>query len=431
MTGIHSHAFSINMDRIRKARSIQDLQRITASIMKEVSSCSKSVRNLNRSASRLVVSLSLKTSLSAKGDLDEIKISHTGVGQVNRVNVGKPLASAPVSTHLAGFKPPKLLNVKQHTDTINNLYDKSLELDSVEALLIQSFAGSKGQPAAVKAIRALKKTVDQTLNEAFTSLAKISDASLPKELKALGDNLTTYLINNLEKESYSDMTESSYVFRTKDGMWHYAFYVTLADLKNESGFVFEDYNVVLSAIIDKAKHATYYLTTLSDFKIPGKFPPGKVVKSSADIKNILGIMLRHNDVINVLDKKALPLNTEDARSNGLAGLPGVKDASVDDDTLILKLIKKNTLPADISKIVHEVLPMLNLLTGNKSKRMTPTWKLVKGTSGSELQFILVSAVKGDKTGSINIEKLKDLQHAMDLSDDEVKAIKDTLKNSHR
>jgi hypothetical protein len=416
---------STTIENIRKARSVQDLSNITQSISTVVNSCQRVVKNLSRASTRQVISMTNKA-LAASDD-DEIKIDHSGVG-VKKVKLQSPSVT-PVAKLLSGFKPPKMTSVTQYTDTINALYDKSLELDSIEAYLTQAFAGSRGQPAAVKAVRELKKNIDATLQKAFTSLAKVSATHLPKELKTLGDSVVSFLIDNLDKETYSNMSESSYVFRTKDNKWHYTFYVTIEGLKNESNFVFDDYNVVLSAIIDKTKKVTYYLTTLVDFKVPGKFPLGKNVESAADIKNVLGIMLRHNDVINVLDKKSLPLNSSSAKKQGLASIPGVKDASVEDDTLTLTLTKKSPTPAEVNKIVTKVLPILNLIVGNKSKKSSITWKLNKGMSAAELQFILVSTMK-DNSAGLNADKLLDLQHALDLTDGEVAAIKTALKSTH-
>lgn len=416
----HNHI----IEQVRKARSVQDLTTITSNIARTVKSCSQITKNLRRSASRLTISMT-NIAVAAEKDPDEIDIRSRG----GRVNLGKLGGKvAPVSSVLTSFKPPKLGNVTQHTDVINNLYDKSLELDSVEALLVQAFVGSKGQPAALKAVRALKAEIDATLQKAFSSLNQVADTHIPKEFKDLGDSVVSYLITSLDKKSYANITHSCYVFRTKEGLWHYTFYVTIEGLKNESGFTFDDYNVVLSAMIDKDKNAKYYLTTLADFRIPGKFPLGKAVTSANDIKTVLGIMLRHNDVINVLDKKHMPLSTDGARKHGLDNLPGVKDAIVEDDTLILKLMKR-TPPTEVKAILTKVLPLLNLMVGNKTKKSVITHKQIPEGSPKELQFILVPALKDAETG-MTLEKLRDLQHALDLSADEVAAIKSALKQPH-
>ena len=415
-----------NIELARKARSVQDLVKITKSIDKTVEACGSILRSLCRSSCRINIP-HLSTSAIEYDDAGNIAIKHTGLGPVKKLNV----SGKGTTTHLSGkvetFKPPKIATVTQHSDVLHDLYDKSKELDSIEALLLQSFAGSKGQEAALKAIRVLHKTVDDTINSAFSSLGKISEASLPKEVRALGDDLVSYLIKNLEKDTYDNISESSYVTRTKENNWLYSFYITIDNLKNESGYVFDDYNIVLSAVIDKSKNASYYLTTLADFRLPGKFPLGRAVTSSADIKTSINVMLRHNDVINILSKKSLPLSNDDAAKYGLSTIPGVKGANVEDDTLTLILAKKKTTPEQIKDILAKVLPLLNLVVGNKTRKSVITWKPVPtAVNPTQLEFILVSANKEKSTG-LNIDKLKELQHALDLSDDEVTAIKHAVK----
>ncbi len=414
-------------EQIRSARNVSEIQKFTDKIADSIKQCKHKVFNLSRSASRLVISMAAATPMT---DDESIKISHTGVGPVKRastpgkVNISQPTVT-PVNAVLEKFRPPKLSNVTQHTDVINELHDRSLELDSIEALLIQGFAGSRGQPAALKAIRTLKKSVDSLLQNAFTSLAKVAESSLPKEVRALGDAVTEFLINNLDEKTYDNMTETAYVVRTSENLWHYTIYVGIEGLKNEQGYVFDDYNVVLSAMIDQHKKVHYYLTTLADFRLPGKFPLGKEIKNAGEIKTVLSIMLRHNDVINVLDKHPMPVSP--AKSKSFTKIPGVADATVEDDILILKLTKKNTPPTAVAEIVKQVIPMLKLLVGNKSRKLDIIWKPIAPGKVHSLHFILASVLKGAVTG-ISAEKLRDLQHALDLTDTEIEDIREALKH---
>jgi hypothetical protein len=410
------------IDKIRKARSIQDFENIISSISKSYLKNKREVKNLNRSSSRLLIVMNSKSS----SEDEAIIIDHSGLGGVKKINL-KNKINAPVRTILKDFKPPKVTSVQHNTDVLNELHDKAEELASIEAFLTQSFANTKGQPAALKAVRELLKNVDETIYKAFESLHKVADSYLPKEFKELSDALTDILLDSLDPDSYADLHHVTYVVRTEDKMWHYTYYVTIEDLKNSSGFIFDDYNVVLSALIDTKKHASYYLTTLSEFRIPGKFPIGKAINSVNDIKHTLAILLGHNDVIDILHKKPLPLDSNSVKQHGFKNLPGVVSVNVQDDSLIVTLSKKNSTTANINKVITGILPVLNRIAGNKSKKSVITKKIERTQSGATITFILVGAVK-DKEVGINTNQLKELQHALDLTDADIRSIKEALKH---
>jgi hypothetical protein len=403
------------LDKIRSARSIPDLTKIVGSIKTSLSSDIKNVSKLLRLTNCKIISMSAKD--------DEITIDHTGTKK-KKVKVGAP-TNTQVSTVLKGFKSPKATDVKEHGTTISSLYEKAQDLESIEAVLMQSFAGTRGQPAALKAVRELKKTIDASLQKSFASLGKISNTHLPKELRALADSLTAYLIDNLGKDSYKNISEKNLVFRTKDNKWQYTVYIRLDDLKNDSDYVFDDYNVVLSAIIDKGNSVEYFLNTLVNFKLPGKFPLGKKISNAKELRDILAIMLRHNDVISTLDKKAMPLSNSKLPQYNFTKIPGVKDVKVDEDELILILASKAPKPAEINKILTVVLPLLNNILGNKRKQSTILKKVVPKKTGSELRFMLAGATK-ESGANLKLEKIVELQHALDLTDTEVKALKQIL-----
>lgn len=419
---------SKTIENIRSARSVKDLERELKKINISVSSSITKIHTLAKSSKRLSIKMKNWNSFSAvptKATDEDIKISHTGVGKL-KLTTPSDESSATIKV---SFKPPKITSVKEHSDIIDGLYNNSMELDSIESFLVQTFDGYKGQPAALKGVRELQKTVDATLQKSFESLNQIAESALPPEVRSFSEVLTKQLIDTLEKDSYDNLMQSTYCSYVKDTdgkfIWVFTHYITIENLKNESGYVFDDYNVVLTVKIDNTKQATYFLTTLSDFRLPGKFPQGKRVTNTKDVRSVLSVMLRYNDVIGVLDKKQLPINTEKAK--GMLAIPGVKDAVVEEDTLIVKLTKKNATTADLNSIKSVVMPLLNSLVGNKRGKSVIASKYVPKAKFSELHFILVNSLK-DTSSGLNTDKLMDLKHALDLSDSEVEAIKMSLKH---
>lgn len=409
---------SNRLEKIRKSRSVNDLIDIINEIAKEVRSGKKAVEKLT-------------ISISAKNE-DEIKIDHSGKKSPEKMKITQKTPSEDtLGVKLTKFVvPPKDVLVK-HNSTIQSMYENASELDAAEALLQQTFAGVKNQPAALRALRALKEEVDSSLNRAFSALNKLANKHLPTEMEQLSDSLISYLIDHLDKKSYDNMTKMVYVAPDESNNILFSIYIGIEGLKNGSGFVFDEFYVILTGLVDKKGYIRYFLNTLPDFKVPGKYPVGKEITTEKDMIQRFKFLLAHNDLVSDFERKPMPLTTDQAKTKGLTNIPNVSDAYVEDDALYVVIKKGKDSDRVIKSVVLSVMPLLNLLVGNarRSKSVIKYKPLArKGTT--VLQFILTPqlATGDDQDLSLNLQKLKELKSLLDLSDKEVEAIKHALKN---
>jgi hypothetical protein len=415
---------SQRLNAIRESRNVPELMRIITAIGKETKQIIQGACN-----GSIVVAAANDTDGKGKkkGPVTEvITIDHTGTVDPNS-STDKPSAT------VKNFKMPNkasLGTLSKEFAVIQKLYNNALDLDSVESMLLHSFVGSKNQPAALKAVRALKAEIDEKVSDSFTHLASVASKHLPPEIQRFANKIKEYILENVKVKSYSEMFEEVYAIPAKQSPddLEFCYYFTLKDLTNEHGYSFGEYNVVLTALVNPGGGVKYFINAIPDFKIPGSYPMGKQVKSGAEALLRLKLLLAHNNVVTEHEKEPMPIDTDRAKTSGLTNIPDVKDASVKDDTLILKIAK--TGPDTVNSILTKVIPLLKKVLGlGDNSKVVIQSRLIKPKK--ELHIVLTPNLPNrtaDKQTKLNVKKLDELRDLLDLSDVEVQAIKLALKS---
>ena len=112
-----------------------------------------------------------------------------------------------------------------------------------------------------------------------------------------------------------------------------------------------------------------------------------------------------------------------ALKNGSKDLKLLANAEVLNDTIVLTLTGKDTTQADRNNLLAKVLPLIRHLTGSGRKGLTPT---IKYDDKGRRDKIRINLVSTNKEHNVQIDKLYDLQHALDLTDEQVETIKQAL-----
>lgn len=407
------------LERLRKARSINDV----LAIMKEIAS---EVKTGNKVISSLLTSLSATKRPSA-ADLQEIVIDHGGAAKPTRVKVGsKSPTMSKLGVKLEKFVAPPMDMVKKHYTVISDLHDNATELEAAEALVRQTFAKAKNQKPVLAALKALRAEVDGNLQKAFAALDVIAAKHLPTEMENLGDALVSFMIDHLNPKSYTNMNKEVYVSPDAEGNIVFSLYVAIHDLKNKSGFVFEEYYAILTGVVNSKGVINYFLNTLPEFKVPGKYPIGKEVGTTTEMLSRISILFAHNEIMSDLERKPMALDTQRAKTGGFITIPNVDDTYVLDDALYVIITKGKESPKTINAIVVKVIPLLNQLTGNTRRdKGAISYRPVQRKGHTVLQFIITPSVKNAEH-TLNVARLKEVQDLLDLSDKEVHAIKTIL-----
>lgn len=408
--------------KIRKARSVNDLLGVLSEITQEVGENTRMVSGLIKS---------LSATRKPVSEAEEIRISHTGKGALptsTKISTKTTPSGDNLGVKLEKFVVPPLKVLQPSVDVVQSLYDNARELDSVEALLSQSFIGAKNQPQALRAVRTLKAEVDKSILQALKAVNAIASKHLPTEMKRLNTKIIGYVLDTVEPSSYSDITETVYVVPV-DSQLHFSLYLCLQDLKDGKGFIYTEFYVVLTGVVEKGA-IKYYLNTLPDFKVPGTYEKGKEVLNEKAAVTRVRFLFSANDILSDEERRPLPVTTQDLKSKNLHLLPSVQGVDVKDDTILVHL-KSGTAPSKVNELVTTVLPMLRSVVGLTGRsRSVFKWKTVKKGPKTSLEFILTPDIRSDEKAqlSLNLTKLHELQSALDLTPEELGAVKKALKS---
>jgi hypothetical protein len=384
---------SKRLDKIKAARSINEILEVVSDIAYEF-------KNSSAVVSRIVSSLSASLVMDVRDT--------------------KP--SKQVDTE---FKAPKLADLKKHVDVVHKMYDNVLELDAAEAMIKQSFAGNKKLPAALAAIKDLKRDIDDSINDAFDALGAIAAKHVPTKLSKLVDSLTSHIIDVLPTKTYKNVFRQLYVIPdpTSSGIFHFCDYIGIEGLKNDQGFTYDQYYVVVTGVVQKNGVMTFHVNGLPDFKAPGRYPLGKEVLDIAAAKKHVNLLLDHNNFVTDFEKKPMPIDTERAAGAGFTNIKGVDSVKVVDDELLV-ILKPDATERQIKSLELDVRARLNSVVGARKNDTVFQSKLVRNGSRRALKFILVPNV-GRKM-DVSLQKLDEVSELMNLTDKQKAALRFAL-----
>ena len=248
-------------------------------------------------------------------------------------------------------------------------------------------------------------------------------------MKTLITRLIGFVLDTVDPKTYSDITELVYVSTGKDQLW-FSLYLCLQDLKDDKGFTYSEFYIVLTGVV-KDNAITYYLNTLPDFKVPGKYDLGKEVPNEKAALQRIKFLLGANDILSDAERRPMPATKEQLNSKGINKIPYVSSADVKDDAIIVYL-KPNIPPSKFNSIVTQIIPLLKSVVGltSRSKSVFKR-KIVKAAGGrTSIHFILTPDLRADDKSTLllNLTKLQELQSALDLTPEELTAIKKALKS---
>ena len=387
------------LEKIRKVRSLNDILEIIKEISKEVGEDAKTVNRL-------------QTSLSAARD-ETIEINRGRAPKTTRINTKNKPQKHEFSGLLQDFKAPPAAQVEKHSLVVQRLYENAKELDAAEAMLKQAFSGVKNQRQALAGIKALRQEVDASISKALGALNGIATKHFPSDMEELRDQLTSYLLDSVPESNYSDLLFLEYVTLGDSGEIVFSVYIEIKQLRNDKGYVFDDYIIVLTGVVNAKGAIAYYINSHPEFRAPGKIPLGKQIANVAQMQHQASMLLAHNNISTDLDRRPMPLSHDDAKARGFDKLPGVDGVVIKDDALLLRLVKSD--PATHTRIVKEVIPLLNQAIGRK-KDTAISWKPVTVGSKKYLKFILFFKPDGSGKNEINRSKFKDIQDLLNLDE---------------
>ncbi len=441
---------STRMERLRRARSLNDVIVIGKEVGKDITRAS----NISKVLSS--VDQSEQTATAAGIKFNTTKMAGTEAKKPGRTKIG-PAASIPskMGAELVSFKAPPVKQVMQHSTVIHSLQENLYELEAAAAMIRTTFNRAKNQGPALKALESLVKEARETLEGAYNSLSHIAQKHLPPEMELLGNELVTFLIDHLDRKNYSNLSKRIYVTAgedktkssskpahlqfgaretttvgegpkgvvkttkniskvvlppkkvpgirkketgavTKEELKRdilFSFYIDIEDLRDTSGAVLAHYYVILTGVIGLSGKIRYFLNGLPDFQPPGLYTPGVEIQTSDEMTRRLGMLLTTNDITSAIERKPMPINTTDVINKGFNLVANVEQTYVADDSLwvVVKADGKKGTALDkvVDQVTNQIFPLLNAAVGNvrRTKSVIKTKRVIR-KGKTVVQFFL-------------------------------------------
>lgn len=390
------------LERIKNARSLNDILTIVDEIAYEF-------KNSAAIVNKLIASLASGTGGMIKFD------NRRGENEVPQAGDAK-------------YVVPPLRELKAHIDVLDRFYDNMVELDAAEALVKQAFAGQKKQPEALRAIKELRLEVDEKLNDAYQSLNELTRKHIPKGVERQFEALKGYLITVLPVNSYDDMTAMYYVVpdKTDKSIMQFCCYLGLDGLKNREGYRYDLYYFVLTGVVQNTGALEFYLNSLPNFILPGRFPLGKQIRDTNAMKQHVDMLLSHNDFVATHEKLPLPFDQERANKAGFTTLKHVESVHVADDTFTVVFTPDISTRAKAKPVVLNIMARLNSILGENKTAKIFQPEYIKRGGKPAVKFILTPNL--DRRAGFSLQKLEEVSELFNLTENQQAALRFALQN---
>lgn len=415
-----------NVERLRKCRSIVEIRNVVDAISRSTQEAIQSLQRSGRSRSKKV---RMRVSLNATSD-QAIKLTQGRRGQTI-VKDGATLSDLR-GVKLAKFVPPNKATLTKHAEMLHKLHGNEMDLNAAEGMLLHSFNSGAAQKSVLAAIKALKKETQAGLDKAFSVLNNVGVNHIPPEMETVIKEMGKYVATHIPSTQYTAFHDDmDYVVPAstdhKGDEFQFCHYSQLKNLKNDKGYVFENFFLILTGVVNTLGIMRFYVNAFPNFIAPGHYPLGRAVVDVKDIEHRLHLLMMRNDIDTEFESRPMALTPQDLKAKGFTTVPGVKNVSVTKNVLTVDM-GKGVTPDQINKMLTDIIPLLNFHAGGKSTNVVNKPRVVKGTTF--LDFKLTPKRKADPTDQqfgTDSAKLEELQDVLGLDDHKMAAIKKALR----
>lgn len=324
-----------------------------------------------------------------------------------------------ITDKIDSFKFPKMDELQKHFLVVDQLAEKSKELETIAATVSVQFKGVKGQPETLKGIKGMQTAVDAQYKKALTFLEQVGQKYAPTAFKELISGVKKKLGSSL---SFKKSTTSVYAKTQDGGKLVFTVYIMLQGLEEDDGSIHDKYFLVFTCILSplaadpKKLGVEYYVTVMQEFETPGHFHVGRRVGSETEALAEIGNLLSLENISNAIG--TLP--------HGLTGLDKgwfreadyVADLEVDAGSItfwFLKKVNKNSAGDLAIRLRPQIQSMLRHIRNAHIKQ-----RMLEDADGRQgVVFTLTNLAAGDQ---LNINDLNTLKNEFKLSDQQVNDI---------
>lgn len=334
-----------------KFRSIDDALKTIRNLSDRV----KELLRLHKETERLVAS-GLSATTSA------IRAAFTITLDLGDTKTSKP-AVTPTSLSIGG---KDLANLKKNYGVVKELWETRRVLDKMIQDLQVEFAKKGVSPdKAVAEVKALMRTVDNGLDQAFQFINGLANSSMPTSLTQYARAVNKAISKSI---TYSDSATYVYVFEN-EGALVYSYYLHLKDVYDDDGDHYADYYIMVSEQVGGPDAGTYVAVS-EDFAPPSERTLVRKVPNIKAALRSLSMLLSLDQFSSSLDSIPIDQLLKDkVNKDAFLYQNHIKSISIDEDQLVFDLKPDAASPRVFDMVSFQLMKELQDITKNRGVRL--------------------------------------------------------------
>ena len=382
-------------ERIRKARSLNDIVSVSKSIGFDIANIRANIRNsVSVSAEDFVIDTTrtVDTNPVRPKEVKERKLTLAEKREEERLDKERAASrkdwtispiQAPASpirlspgVKVIGYKQPNIALITKHSKSMQVLHERSTSIETILAALEHTFSDAKGQEAALRGAKSVQKDVDSTYNSVAKELNAIAVKHAPQQLEDYAQAIQNQLIEVLDGSKYEHITLDLYVragdkVKTDTGASvvpvEFCYYTIINNLvlaDDEGGEQpVEQYCIMLTGIV-RDEMIRYFLNAVPEFLPPGTYPLGKEVVGDKELSSRLKLLMSIHKIVGDIGHRPMPYAHDSHRVTAIREMDSVEDVTVADESISVRL-RPEVSDEVQDKLITDVKVLLTPINGNR------------------------------------------------------------------
>jgi hypothetical protein len=204
---------------------------------------------------------------------------------------------------------PNITQLRNNFALVDDLYEKLDILRTLESTVSMHFQSKAGSGKTLDGIRRLTKQVETKIRDALKFLNRIASKHAPEPFVDFVQKTVDRVSDSLSFDSYE---AALYVRETDSKTFEFTHYIRLLGLVDDEDKAYPEMYLVFTCVLTPTGktevQASYHVTVLSEFAVPGRFDTGTAVDSVQAAVLVIGSLLDMENFSNALG--TLPIDLD-------------------------------------------------------------------------------------------------------------------------
>ena len=321
--------------------------------------------------------------------------------------------------------PARALKDNEIAKTFTQLQMLTEQRSIINNIIIQLEQNFDQERNVIRMLTDARKT-RKKLEKSLTKARKVSDQLASRHLPKAFENRVKSVYNKLRNQMINRFEDSSlqFIIAKVDRTIQYTGYINLTELRDDEGFTYSDFYIVIAQVLYPTGASVYHLTTLTDFRLPGKFSFSKYSKIDKlqNIGQLVSERLASEKFVSKVSPKKLPLTPEQIQFNHQK----IERTNVRDNRIYVTLKKKTSKATANATRIDLQGQLTNLVKARFPRnRDVIRGRIYKSGDKWRIQFVFTISrnYRGVMLDNKTREKFKDI---LNISDKQLNRLQEAL-----